>query len=334
MADHALPAVSPDTSPFAVCTTAGPLPAVLARPVVAIGNFDGLHRGHGAVIAATRSLAATLGRPAAVLTFEPHPRAFFAPGRPLFRLTPPAVKLAILERMHLAGAIVLPFDAGLAATTASAFVDDLLVGRMQVSGVVVGHDFHFGKGRSGSPAFLAERARAFGFPVAVVAPVGGNSAPISSSLVRAALGAGAVGAANALLGYRWFVRGEVIHGDKRGRDLGYPTANIRLDADCGLRHGIYAVRARIGRAVHHGVASFGRRPTFDDGAPLLEVYVFDIAGDLYGLEMDVEFAGWIRGEERFASVEALIAQMDRDSAEARVLLDAQDGEDAIVSMIG
>ena len=153
---------------------------------------------------------------------------------------------------------------------------------------------------------------------------------MSSSAIRAALEAGDIAAANRLLGYRWFVRREVRHGDKRGRVLGYPTANMRLADDCRLRHGIYAVRASVGGRPVDGVASFGRRPTFDNGAPLLEVHLFDFAGDLYGQTLDVEFVGWIRGEERFDGIEALIAQMDRDSVEAKRML----AEDKTVSMIG
>ncbi|MDJ1157885.1 bifunctional riboflavin kinase/FAD synthetase [Chelatococcus sp. SYSU_G07232] len=318
MADQVPPAIRP--TPFVLWRGAGTLPAALARPVVAIGNFDGLHRGHQAVVAATRSLAASRERPAAILTFEPHPRRFFGPDRPHFCLTPLPVKAAVAARLGLSGLIVLDFDAALAATDAGAFVDDLLVRRLDVSGIVVGHDFHFGKGREGSPAFLKERAAQHGIPVTVVAPVGDGDEPVSSTAVRRALERGDVAAAADLLGYRWFARADVRHGDKRGRTLGYPTANLRLPDDCTLRHGIYAVRIAVAGVVHDAVASFGRRPTFDNGAPLLEVHILDFVGDLYGQAVDVEFVGWIRGEERFASVEALVAQMDRDSAAARRLL--------------
>lgn len=311
-----------ETKPFSLWQGEGPVPDALGRPVVAIGNFDGLHRGHQAVVAATRALAARLGRPASLLTFSPHPRQFFAPQKPLFALTPLPVKAAVAARLGLDGMLVLRFDAALAGTAASAFADDLLLRRIGAAGIVVGHDFHFGKGREGSPGFLQAHAAARGVPVEVVAPVAEAGEPVSSSAIRGRLESGDVAGAAGLLGYRWFVRATVQHGEKRGRDLGYPTANLRLADDCRLHHGIYAVRVAVAGAVHDGVASFGRRPTFDNGAPLLEVHLFDFAGDLYGREVDVEFIGWIRGEERFASIEALVAQMDHDSVEARRLLDA------------
>jgi riboflavin kinase / FMN adenylyltransferase len=302
---------------FLVARLDAPLPAGLERPVIAIGNFDGLHSGHRAVISAAQALAASLGRPAAVLTFEPHPRTFFRPAEPVFRLTPQPVQATILARWQLDGMIVGAFDAAMAGTTAEAFIDNLLVARLGVAGIAIGHDFHFGKARGGSPTLLSERGRALGIPVVVVSPVTDHATPVSSSRVRAALEAGDIVHANELLGYRWLVQGEVLHGAKRGRALGFPTANLRLPDDCRLRHGIYAVRMALGGIVHDGVASFGRRPTFDNGAALLEVFVFDFDADLYGREVAVEFCGFVRGEERFESVDALIAQMHRDSAEAR-----------------
>src|SRR5690606_22371253 len=184
----------------------------------------------------------------------------------------------------------------------------------------VGHDFHFGKGRQGTPAFLSEHGAALGLAVRVLPAVTEGGEVVSSSAIRASLAAGDIARANHLLGYRWLVRAAVRHGDKRGRDLGYPTANLALPPDCGLRHAIYAVRAAVDGTVHAGVASFGRRPTFDNGAPLLEVHLFDFRGDLYGRMMDVEFVAFLRPEERFATVEALIVQMDSDSVEARRLL--------------
>lgn len=305
---------------FAVVHGLAPVPAQLQRPVVAIGNFDGVHRGHQAVIGVARDMAARLGRPAAALTFEPHPRSFFQPAKTLFRLTPPEQKIACLASTGADGAIVLPFDAGLAALSADAFVDEILVGHFQVSGVVVGFDFHFGRGRGGSPDFLKEAGAAHGFAVAVVDPMRDEGDPISSSAVRAALAAGQVGHAAHMLGRPWSIAAPVIHGDKRGRTLGYPTANLALPAGTELAFGIYAVRVRLGDRTVDGVASYGRRPTFDDGAPLLEVHLFDFAGDLYGQELDVALVGYIRPEMKFESIDALIAQMDRDSATAKDIL--------------
>jgi riboflavin kinase/FMN adenylyltransferase len=305
---------------FAVSRGAAPPPATLAGAVAAIGNFDGVHLGHRAVIGRAEALARSLGRPACVLTFEPHPRAYFRPGEPLFSLTPEPVKLALLDHFGLDGAIVVPFDAVMAATSAHDFLADLLVGRLGLSGVVAGYDFHFGHDREGAPAFLLEHGRALGLAVEIVERLALQGGPVSSTAVRRALAEGDVEQAARLLGYRWVVRSTVQHGDKRGRTLGYPTANLRMTPGFGLRHGIYAVRIAVDGVVHDGVASYGRRPTFDDGAPLLEVHLFDFAGDLYGRTADVEFAAWIRGEEKFASADALIARMDQDSAAARAAL--------------
>jgi riboflavin kinase / FMN adenylyltransferase len=289
----------------------------LRGAVVAIGNFDGVHRGHGAVIATALDRAKALGKPAAALTFEPHPRAFFNPREKLFRLTDEAAKLRLLARTGLDGAIVLTFDAALASLTAEEFVSRILVERFAVGGAVIGFNFHFGMKRTGSPEFLAAEGRRRGFAVDVVPPFEDNGRPISSGPIRAALAAGRVDEAAEFLGYPWFVSGEVVHGDKRGRELGFPTANLRLDMSCGLRHGIYAVRVNVGGRRYDGAASFGRRPMFDTGAVLLEAFLFDFDGDLYGQKIDVAFVGWLRDEAAFASVDALVHQMQEDARCAR-----------------
>jgi len=287
-------------------------PGALAGCVVAIGNFDGVHRGHRAVIGAALARARALGRPAAALTFDPHPRTFFRPDLPVFRLSTGRDKMRLLAATGLDGAVILRFDAALAATSAQDFISRILVGRLAIAGAAIGFDFHFGKDRQGSPAYLAGQGADLGFTVDIVPPLQDEGRPVSSGAVRDALAAGKVVEAAELIGAPWFVSGEVVHGEKRGRDLGFPTANLRLDASCGLKHGIYAVRAQIDGQLVDGVASFGRRPTFDNGAPLLEVFLFDFAGDLYGKTIDVAFIGWIRGEEKFASIDALKHAMDGD----------------------
>jgi riboflavin kinase / FMN adenylyltransferase len=289
----------------------------LRGAVVAIGNFDGVHRGHRAVIGRAIDRARGLGKPAAVLTFEPHPRAFFHPGEKLFRLTDETNKLRLLAGTGLDGAIVLTFDAALASLTADEFVTRILVERFAVSGAVIGFNFHFGLGRGGSPDFLAAEGRKCGFAVDVVPPFEDNGRPVASGPIRAALTAGHVEEAAEFLGYPWFVTGKVIHGDKRGRELGFPTANLALDASCGLRHGIYAVRVNIDGRRYDGAASFGRRPMFDSGAVLLEVFLFDFSGDLYGQSIDVAFIAWLRPEAAFASLDELIRQMQEDVRDAR-----------------
>jgi riboflavin kinase / FMN adenylyltransferase len=315
---------------FTVIRDSTPQASIPRGAVVAMGNFDGVHLGHRAVINAAIEMGRVHGRPALALTFEPHPRRFFSPHSPQFRLTDETAKLRLLAGTGLAGAIVMTFDKGRAQTTAQDFIHHDLIGRLGVSGIAVGYDFHFGKGRVGSPSLLVSEAPRLGIEVDVQPHVDIEERPVSSTAIREALAEGLLGEATTMLGGSpWFVTGEVIHGDKRGRDLGYPTANIRLDRDCGLKHGIYAVRVARGRGTDRvlvdGVASFGRRPTFDNGAPLLEVFLFDFKGDLYGQMLDIAFIGYIREELKFTDIDALVRQMDDDSATARAQLAASPG---------
>jgi len=308
--------------PFVVVRGEASAEHALDGAVVAIGNFDGVHRGHRAVIAAALARAKALSRPAAALTFEPHPRRFFRPDEPLFRLTDERAKLRLLAATGLSGAIVLRFDAALASLSAHDFIARVLLARFTVAGVAIGFDFHFGLNRAGSPDYLAAQGAKLGFAVDIVPRFEDAGRPVRSGPIRAALAAGRIAEANTLLGYPWFVSGKVIHGDKRGRELGYPTANMRLDPDCGLKHGIYAVRVGVGERRYDGVASFGRRPMFDQGTVLLEVFLFDFAGDLYGEMIDVAFLEWIRPERTFDSVEDLVRRMNEDAQLARAALAA------------
>lgn len=310
------------TKSFSVIRDSTPASAIARGAVVALGNFDGVHLGHRMVISAAIDMARKHGRPAFAVTFEPHPRSFFSPNTPQFRLTDEAAKLRLLAGTGLDGAVIMTFDGARAGTTAQDFINHDLIARLGISGIAVGYDFHFGKGRGGSPSLLATEAPRLGIEVHVQAHVDILDRPVSSTAIREALAEGHVIDATEMLGGPWFISGDVIHGEKRGRDLGYPTANIRLDKNCGLKHGIYAVRVGIGDKRVDGVASFGRRPTFDNGAPLLEVFLFDFAGDLYGQRLDVAFIGFIRDELKFDGVEALVRQMNDDSARARALLAA------------
>ncbi len=307
---------------FTIIRDTTPAAAIPKGSVVAMGNFDGVHLGHRAVIAAALQMARAHRRPALAVTFEPHPRSFFSPNSPQFRLADETSKLRLLAGTGLAGAVVMTFDKARAGTTAQDFIHHDLIERLGVSGIAVGYDFHFGKGRVGSPSLLVNEAPRLGIEVDVQPHVDIAERPVSSSAIRMALAEGQIEEATAMLGGPWFVAGPVIHGDKRGRDLGYPTANIRLDKTCGLKHGIYAVRVGRGAERFDGVASFGRRPTFDNGAPLLEIFLFDFKGDLYGATLDVAFIGFIREELKFDSVEKLVRQMDDDSARARAALAA------------
>jgi riboflavin kinase/FMN adenylyltransferase len=315
-----MPDTAKPTKPFRVVYDDSPDAAALKGAVAAIGNFDGVHRGHHAVIEAAIARAAAFGGPAIAVTFEPHPRNVLRPSDPVFRLTDAQAKLRLLAATGLDGALVLTFDKTFAGPSAEEFVSRILVGRLGIRGATIGFDFHFGHQRGGSPAFLSRQGERYGFTVETAPPLEDEGRPVSSSSIRAALVEGRVVEAAELLGYPWFVSGTVIKGDQRGRDLGFPTANVALDPTCGLKHGIYAVRVGIDGTIHNGVASFGTRPTFDDGAPLLETHVFDFAGDLYGAAIDVAFIGWIRAELKFETVEALVRRMNDDARLARSAL--------------
>jgi riboflavin kinase / FMN adenylyltransferase len=307
------------TKTFCVVRDLAPAGA-LRGAILAIGNFDGVHRGHKAVINAALTRARSLDKPAAALTFEPHPRAFFNPGEPLFRLTDGAAKLRLLAATGLDGAIVLTFDEALAKLSAEDFVSRVLVERFAIGGAAIGFNFHFGANRAGSPAFLAAEGKKLGFAVDIVPPLADRGRPVSSEPIRRALAEGRLDDAAELLGHPWFISGAVIPGDKRGGELGFPTANLKLDPSCALRHGVYAVRVAVNGRRYDGVASFGRRPMFDNGAVLLEIFLFDFSGDLYGANLDVAFIAWLRDEATFASAEELVRQMRNDSRLAREAL--------------
>ena len=293
--------------------------------VLALGNFDGVHLGHRAVIAAAQAEAARLGAPAGVLTFEPHPRQLFRPGDPPFRLTPFRIKARLMGEMGLDVLYALPFDRVFSERSAGSFVDDVLVGGFGVRHVVAGEDFVFGHGRGGSMELLAARGAELGFGVTATGPVMQDGAVISSSRIRRLLADGAPAAAARLLGRPWEIEGRVEHGHRRGRTIGFPTANIAL-GDC-LRPavGVYAVEARLDAPdvpTWKGVANFGRRPTVDGTSLWLEVHLFDYAGDLYGRHLRVGLREYLRGERKFDGLAALTAQIAEDAAQARTLLEA------------
>jgi len=299
------------------------LPGHLRGGVVAIGNFDGVHRGHQAVLECALAEAAATAVPAMVLTFEPHPRTVFRPDIPLPRITAAPIKARLIRLLGFDAIVEQEFTRAFASRSAEEFIDEVLVRDLGVSHVVTGFDFHFGRNRQGNPAFLQEVARERGFGVTQVEAFmteGGDI--VSSSCIRSLLAEGDVAQAAGLLGYRFTVEGEVVRGKQLGRTLGFPTANMVLPEDAVLRHGIYSVRLRRPNGdLHGGVASFGRRPTVEsDGVPLLETYVFDFDGDLYGEVCDVSFFAYLRGEEKFDGLDALKAQMKRDEKVSRALL--------------
>jgi riboflavin kinase/FMN adenylyltransferase len=299
------------------------LPERLRGGVVAIGNFDGVHRGHQAVLGRALEEAERRRAPALVLTFEPHPRTVFRPEVPLYILTPPPMKGRLIERLGFDAVVCQRFTREFAAQSPEEFIAVMLDGGLGVSHVVTGFDFHFGRNRGGGPAYLMESGVRHGFGVTLVDAFRDEGAEvISSSRIRLLLEEGGVAEAAGLLGYRYTVEATVTGGKQLGRTLGFPTANMQLPVATTLRHGIYAVRfRRADGSLHDGVASFGRRPTVDEeGAPLLETFVFDFSADLYGETCSVSFFGFLRGEEKFDGLDALVAQMKRDEAEARAVL--------------
>jgi riboflavin kinase/FMN adenylyltransferase len=310
------------TNGFVLATDPMLPPHGLEGAVYAIGNFDGLHLGHQAVIGRAIAMAKERATPSALLTFEPHPSDFFAGRSVVFRLTPPRDKAVICERLGLTGLVVIRFDASLAAMSAEEFIKTIVVARLRAAAVVVGWDFHFGKGRSGSPTTLAEAGLRYGFRVEIVPKVENGVGVVSSSTIREALAGGDLATAASGLGRNYSVSGQVISGQRLGRTFGVPTANIALDPINRLAHGVYAVVARLDGRVYPAVANFGTRPTIDDGRPLLEVHLLDFDGDLYGREMDVEFVERIRDELKFDSVPSLVAEMMRDKERARVILES------------
>ena len=302
------------------------IPAPARGSVLTIGNFDGVHRGHQALLSDVRALARTLEAPAAALLFEPHPREFFQPDKPHFKLTSLPRKLALLQRFGLDLAFVLAFDAAFAALSADAFVDRVLVAGLGVRHVVIGYDFRFGRKRTGDPDALQRAGAAHGFGVSIVPQVGDAGEVFSSSAIRAELAQGDVGGAAQMMGHWWRVAGRVVRGAGRGTGLGFPTANLKLPRDVALGHGIYAVRIHSDGAEYRAAAYLGTRPTFDDGDPVLELFLFDFDGNLYGREIEVEFIDFVRPDAKFGSIEALQEQMAQDCRRARAILEAAPAE--------
>lgn len=301
------------------------LPEDARGSVVAIGNFDGVHRGHRAVLATAEEHAARLGAPTAVLTFEPHPRQVFQPDQPPFRLSLLRTRLRLLEDLGIANLFVLHFDRTFAQKTAEAFVNEILLRDLGARHVVVGRDFCFGHRRQGDAPLLREMGQAQGFGVSALDPVHDeNGEVISSSRIRDSLRDGWTSEATRLLGRPWEVEGRVDHGAKRGRDIGFPTANIALGDYLEPAHGIYAVKAGIDRGAAtewwDAVGYVGRRPTVDGESVLLEVHIFDAAPDLYGQHLRVRIIEFLRGDTRFESMEAMRRQIVEDCTAARRVL--------------
>jgi riboflavin kinase / FMN adenylyltransferase len=297
------------------------VPPRLKGSSLAIGTFDGVHRGHQAVLDAAKAEAAARAIPMGVMVFEPYPRMFFQPQRPFFRLTPLQRKLDLLAAHGCGFTAIIPFDQTVAGLPATDFTRIILADAYTIKHACVGYNFFFGKGRFGTPAVLAEEGRYRGFGVTVVEPQGSAGEIFSSTRVRELLAEGDVTAAAEMLGYWWKISGTVESGAGRGEGLGFPTANIRLEEGVTLKHGIYAVYAYADGKKLQGAAYLGTRPTFDAGLPLLETFLFDFNGNLYGKTIEVEFIGFVRDDAKFRSAETLSAQMAADCAKAKAILD-------------
>ncbi|MEL6475958.1 MAG: bifunctional riboflavin kinase/FAD synthetase [Pseudomonadota bacterium] len=295
------------------------IPETARGATVALGNFDGVHRGHQALLAAAK--AAHPAAPLGVVTFEPHPRRRFQPDAPPFLLSTPAEKARRLAAAGVAHLYNLTFDATLSGMSAEAFAAEVLAQRLGVAHVLIGADFRFGKGRAGDAVLLRALGETCGFGVMIQPLLHGAEGEYGSTAIRVLVEQGQCEAAAAQLGCWHCVSGPVVKGDQRGRDLGYPTANLAFGAQITPRYGVYAAEVTVHEGPHAGtfpgVASIGERPTFGINAPNFEVHLFDFRGDLYGTEISAGLVSFLRGEEKFDGIEALIAQMDADSALAR-----------------
>ncbi len=302
------------------------IPSTLRGAVVAVGNFDGVHRGHRIVIDEARAVARVSGAPLAVLSFEPHPRTLFRPDDPPFRLTPFPVRAREIAALGVDLHVVLTFDRAFSEHSAEWFVSEVLASGLGASHVAIGYDFCFGHRRQGNAETLVDFGRRYGFGVTIVTQASDESGGVySSSRVRQCLRDGAPQDAAAILGRPFEIEGPVIKGDQRGRDLGYPTANVAMDDYIRPAYGVYAVRCgfeEAGGAVvwRDGVANLGIRPMFETPEPMVEAHLFEFNGDLYGRTVRVQLMAYLRGEERFDDLETLVSRMNEDAAAARRIL--------------
>ncbi len=296
----------------------GQLRAQANGTVVAIGNFDGVHRGHQALIAQARDIANSLGRPLSVLTFEPHPRHLFRPDDPPFRITPAALKAERLETCGVDNLIALNFDWDFASQSAEEFIQNVIKNGLDPAHIVIGYDFCFGQLRKGQP----EDFITAGFETTIVEEIADEHEKLSSSRIRQCLRHGKIEEANSLLGWEWEIRGEVVKGDQRGRELGYPTANVQLGDTAHPAYGIYATRVKIeGRDEWlPSATNIGIRPMFETPEALVETFIFDFDEEIYGQTLHIKPVQRLRGEAKFDSLDDLITQMAKDCEQAREIL--------------
>ncbi len=296
-------------------------PSEAQNAVVALGNFEGLHRGHQALLGKTKELAERLGAPCAVMTFEPHPREFFNPECKPLRIYPLSTKIRLLAEYGVSVLYICRFNKALSSMHAETFISDVLVNSLKVRHAVTGDNFVFGARRSGDAEFLEKKAGEHGFGYSRIIEVTDGDETCSSTHIRAALKSGDIAAASHMLGRPYSIEGRVLHGDGRGKGMGYPTANLRVGHIFHPAHGVYAVRMSLpGMRAVHGVANLGVRPTFGGGAPVLEAHCLEEAPSLYGRRLKVELVQYLRAEQKFDSQEALVNQIRIDVEHARKIL--------------
>lgn len=286
--------------------------------VLAIGNFDGVHRGHQSVLARAKGVADAAGKPFGVLTFEPHPRRLFRPDDPPFRITPKAIKVERLAACGVDLLFSLNFDWSFASQSAESFIDKIIRNGIAPAHIIVGYDFCFGQLRKGTP----QDFKSAGFETTIIDEIAEHDEKLSSSRIRAALRHGKIAEANALLGWDWEIRGAVVKGDQRGRELGYPTANVPLGDTVHPAYGVYATWARVEGTADWlpSATNIGIRPMFEIPTAQVETFIFDFDADIYGQILCVKPVKRLRGEAKFDSLDALIDQIDKDCAQAKVIL--------------
>jgi riboflavin kinase/FMN adenylyltransferase len=303
--------------------------------VVALGNFDGFHRGHHVVVGEAGRYAQKLGVPLTVVVMEPHPVSFFAPNKPAFRLTPSDERALLLERFGVDQLVILPFNADLASMSAEDFIQNILIDSLNAKHICVGYDYRFGQGRAGDVEMLEQIGKHESFGLTVINPVtvgieGFAGEVYSSTLVRKALTEGKARQAAALLGHWWMINGTIVKGDQRGRTIDFPTANVPIGENLEPMLGVYAVRVKLNDddTIYDGVANIGKRPTFDKRDVLLEAYLFDFDGDIYGCDARMEIVSFVRSEKKFNGLEELKTQIALDVETAkRLLADPENNRD-------
>lgn len=292
----------------------------LRHPAVTIGNFDGVHLGHREIFRRVRELARAAGGVSVVVTFVPHPLKVVLPGIGVKLITSPKEKESLIEASGIDFLLEIPFDAAFASISASEFVEQVLVGAIGVEQLVIGYDYAFGRGREGDVTLLRRLGKRFGYAVELLPPITNGATVYSSTKVRSLVSEGDVKGVVAILGRHYSLTGTVVHGQHRGRGLGFPTANLDTEEELFPAAGVYAVKARVGAALYDGACNIGTNPTFENDRLSLEVFLFDFAGDLYGQEISLFFIDRLRGERRFPGPEALKAAIAADVARCRTIL--------------